>query len=299
MMLSVTFALGFAVQAASVEVRSVCEPAEAAIGQPVTCILTVVHPADTLVSLERDELALDDSWVAEGERRLVGAADPADPARRVTRVAWTLRSLEAGERALVVPAVRIHRDGAPRVIDAPPALLVVLPALSEGEDEARPAAGFRPAPAWDRPLSGSLARLAGLALLLGTSAVFFFRRARRTSVAAGVPSPAERLAALGEHSGEFEGSAELHYELTALVREAVDESEGIERRAATDEEWLAALGESEAVDGETRLRLAELLAECARVKYGQERPTRWAVETTLETARDLVASLDASPEVES
>ncbi|MAF65931.1 MAG: hypothetical protein CMJ84_09790 [Planctomycetes bacterium] len=295
--LSLALAAGLMPQAGQMRVHSACEPAEAAIGQPVVCVLTVVHSADTLVSLERDELELDDSWVSEGAGRLSGAADPADPARRVTRAAWTLRSLEPGERSVTLPGVRLHRDGAPRAIEAPAARVRVLGALSEGEDEPRPTVGFRPPPVWERPLTGLTLPLAALALLAGTAGAFLFVRARRRAVEpAGEVAPTERLAELRARLGELEGGAELHYELTALVREAADARSGVERRAATDEEWLGALG---GVDGETRRRLGEFLGECAAVKYGQERPTRWAMEATLATAEDLVAAFEPAVEGES
>ncbi|MDP6540855.1 MAG: DUF4381 family protein [Planctomycetota bacterium] len=286
-------AVGLVAQAADVRVRSACEPAEAEIGQPIDCSLWVEHPGDVLVRLRDDAPGVDDSWVVEGEPRTTTTTDPAAIDRRVTRVAWTLRSLEPGERAVALPAVRLFRDGAPAELETPPATLAVLGSLSEGEDEPRPAAGFRPAPDWERPPVAGAFVLAGLVLAGALTAWWWARTRRRVRSAEGEPTTAERLAELRGRLGELEGDAQLHYELTALVRAAADARAGEGRQAQTDEEWLASLS---AVDGETRQRLGEFLAECSAVKYGQERPTRWAVEATVAAAEDLVAVLAGGEE---
>jgi hypothetical protein len=83
-----------------------------------------------------------------------------------------------------------------------------------------------------------------------------------------------------------------HYELTRLLREAADRGQGVDRRALTDDEWLAVFRSSGSADQAARAE--RVLARCAEVKYAGRDATKWAVDETIGEARELLLALEAS-----
>jgi hypothetical protein len=122
----------------------------------------------------------------------------------------------------------------------------------------------------------------GLALL----ALVLWRLRRRPVKQAEIqPSLSARLDQLrSEVDGDALRVAALHSELTHLLRAAYgDDSSGW-----SDEEWVerAELSESQRAD------LRGVFSSCAEVKYGGARPTRFAVEETLQRAQALISQTE-------
>jgi hypothetical protein len=268
--------------------RATCAPEEAEIGQPIECALEVRHPAGVRVRVKAGELELDDSWVLLEEPTV--ATLPAEGGGERTRAVWRVASLEPGARTLELPTPRYEWDGALHALSAEPARVTVRPALAEGEDAPRPARGFRPPP----PEPAPPVPRTWLAALLGVVATLVVvmvvaRLRRRPQLAPAPATPGEELARLMERPLDEPADVRgVHYELSRLVRRAVDERLGRDLRGLTDAEWLERTAATPGVSKETHDELARLFATCERVKYGQEVPTRWAAKETLESARALV-----------
>ncbi len=194
-------------------------------------------------------------------------------------------SLEPGERELALAALRI---GA-RDETLPPLPVAVRAALHAGEDAPRPARGLREVrdfPA-QRGLLGPAALLG--ALVSAVLAALVVRRVRRrVPAAAPPPTPLARLEALGA-AREAEARA-VCYELTRILRGALDAHLAREFEGLTDEEWLAATPDAALPSG-TRAALGRLFARTERIKYGVEMPTRFALEELLGEGRAVLGAL--------
>ncbi len=195
-------------------------------------------------------------------------------------LSWSLFALEPEAGALPVPLLTLSGES----IDLVAPSIDVAGALAEGEDAPRPARGFY-SPDMDSEASGGgpwpliVGGLAVLALMLW--------RARRRPVkqAESQLSLSSRLDQLrADVDGDALRVAALHSELTYLLRAAYgDDSSGW-----SDEEWVerAELSESQRAD------LRGVFSSCAEVKYGGARPTRFAVEETLQRAQALISQTE-------
>ncbi len=210
------------------------------------------------------------------------------PRTLVVRSKWTLASLEAGERALPMPAWEgIEVQGAE--------LILFRSLLAEAEDEARPLAGFPELPplrvdgeqteAWMYIVPGAvLILLAGF--LLGRRSRAETRKdpkALRQSIDAELES-LRGLAAPGTKASSDEIRAG-YFALTRLVRVSAElrspHVASLVRVGMTDMEWAEAVGASD----ETR----ELFAEAGFIKYGGDLATCWGLAERLAVVTSLCA----------
>jgi len=258
---------------------------EAEIGQPIACELIVSHPLGTRVNVDLESLAPNDGWIVLDEPKLLTTRHTYDnqPAAihtyygSITTVEWTLAALEPGAHTVVAPAVMCEIDGVAENCADSSHAVAVLGALAEGEDAPRPPA--RPelpsSEAEGRYVSAWWLLAPPVGLVLIALAWRFARRERAVPVVTG-PSARASLAALDLElpAPEYCGLLRGH------LRDAVDERARLDRRGLTDDEWLAACG----ADPETIDRLRTLLATCEAVRFGGERPTRWALETLRDEA---------------
>ena len=190
-------------------------------------------------------------------------------------LSWSLFALEPEAGALPVPLLTLSGES----IDLVAPVIDVAGALAEGEDAPRPARGFH-SPDMDSEASGDGPWL----LIAGGLAVLAFwslrrRPAKQTELELSFSSQLEQLRS--EMDGDALRVAALHRELTHLLRAAYgDDSSGW-----SDEEWIerAELSESQRAD------LRGVFSSCAEVKYGGARPTRFAVEETLQRAQALIS----------
>jgi hypothetical protein len=285
------------VQAAPpVTARLTCEPATAELGEPLRWTLRVEHPAGASARLEEDPStppAGDTAaWLVLAAGEPLTLPDPRDATRAITTWHWSACALEPGQRGLpALAAVVDGGDGWMRAAAEPPQV-EIRPALAEGEDAARPALGFREVEIAPQArvlwpwITGCVTLLAA-AILAAVS----IHRARRAQPKA-EPSAAVQLAGLAARSFETpQDVQEAHYQLSHIVREALDRRAAQARRGLTDEEWVA-LASSE-LEPAARAQLQQLFAACAEVKYGARRPTHWAAGETIAKARELVDGLDA------
>ena len=257
--------------AASAELPVAVSSAEVQIGEPVVCTVDLGAIEGSRPALSEEAMGPGRGWIILEPptiRRAQGGGQT---------LSWTLFALEPDPGVLPTPAL-LH-EGAQLALVAP--TITIAAALAEGEDAPRSARGFHVPPAM-ADLSSSKMRLLALLVVagLGLSAWVVMRRRRSQPVAE--PSLSERLASLGEG---VEGDGPLvvawHGELTRILRAAYSD----DHAGWSDEEWVerAALTEAQ------RVELRGILASCAAVKYGGARPTRFAVEETLERARVLIS----------
>jgi hypothetical protein len=274
-------------------------PSAVQVGEPFELVLTCVEnaPASALAGAE-PALELDATWAVLEER--------ARPWERT----FLLVSLEPGRREIPRGALAAHAIA--RGLDwAPESLLLdVAPALAAGEDAPRPMRGLRTLPA--REVSASLPwTWIGLGAILTGSAIglVLWRSAARRGGRAASPAsdPLDRLERLGAELARAEGDALIvgHHELAGLLRAGSPGNEaprgGAARNGAarepargtalTDEEWMAQLEASGRVPQAERDRCARLLAELARVRFGGERPSSFAVDDAIREARALLLAL--------
>jgi hypothetical protein len=269
------------------------EPRPCAVGEPIRVICDVPHAAGGGAWAREPELDPADPWVfLDAAREELGA--------EATRLTWRLLALDPERPTPPELGYALRADAgadARSVAVAAPAVELA-GELAAGEDAPRPLIGLRELPArFDAPPAGTPARMllsaafALVVLLLGASVWVRRRRALAARGRADRATPAERIAALA--AAEMPGKAR-HYELTRLVRQALDERAGKRHAGWTDAELADAL----AADAELRGKLgdaacdaaAELLRRAAPAKYAGALPTDFAVRETFELAQRAFAA---------
>ena len=247
---------------------------EAQIGEPIQCTVDLSELEGVALSFEDEVFNPGSSWVLL-EAPMIERAG----AGQVT-LSWSLFALDAEAGELPVPLV--SAVGEPVSLLAPS--VMVLAALADGEDEPRAARGFH-SPALESSSSSSEIWL----LITGIVALVLFAlwRLRRepTKELVSELSLSARLKQLrSEADGDTAVLAGVHRELAHLLRTAYgDNSEGW-----SDEEWVEMAELSE----EQRVSLRGILSACSEVKYGGARPTRFAVEETIDRASALLTQAE-------
>jgi hypothetical protein len=280
-------------------------PREVEVGEPMVWTLDVLHPAGVTPRLPDDDLGLGDRYVvleASGEltSRVDGAGGASGAAALRTRKSWTVIALGPTK---VLPSMEIFfgdEDGGPSILTAEGELQVR--SLIGGDDEARPAKGFRePSTAADiEPIVPWWAAAAAATVTLGVVALLVRGRRRRATATPALP-PLERLAELEQSvATDLPALQALHYSLTALLRDTLDQELGARRAPLTDEEWLAAVQADGRLAPAVREALGEVIGRAAEVKYARHKPTKFAVDETLRAARGaLEATAGANGRTES
>lgn len=276
------------------EPRWIVDPREREVGELVEVALLVPLATDERLEVDATALEADPSWVLEGAPRRGSVPASGDqPAGMLLR--WSLASLEAGERDAPTPALaRVDAAGKRTSLSLVGPTLRFTSVLAQGEDEARPALGFRPLE--ERLATNSKAwLLAGCGALLAAGlATWWWLRQRARPSRAAPPTSLERLAQLESRSVETrEAARDVYYELIALVRSHLDSSTGVARESLTDREWLAA--SASRVGDEIAAELDALVRDAEPVKYASHHPTHWAVREALERARKVLKALDEAP----
>lgn len=264
------------------------EPREVEIGQPIALELVLEHAASERPAPDPAALLPDPSWVLLELGAPLRAVDPADPARATTRIELRVASLDPGERELTLAPLRIGaRD---QVL--PSVSITVRAALHPGEDAPRPARGLREVR--DFPAESSLiapALLFGVLVLAALAALLARRWRRRAPVPEPVLTPLARLEALaGAREAEARATC---YELTRILRGALDAHLSRDLAGLTDEEWLAATPPG-VLPGEARAALGRLFARAERIKYGVETPTHFSLDELLGEGRGVLGSLEGA-----
>jgi hypothetical protein len=266
------------------EARLTVHPSSVEVGQELVIALEVGHAEGERAALEEGALELDESWIVFASEAPLALPVPGQPGRARTRASWTVASLEPGERE--IPAVRYRIGGEGHA--SPAAQVSVASLLGEGEAQARPPKGFRPLAGEARSPFLWIPWVCAAVALAAAAALAVRARRRRGRVVSAPPGPLERLAELEARPLDDPLEVrEAHFELTRAVREALDRRSGRERSGLTDAEWLGEVRGTLA--REQALELEALLASCAAVKYGGERPTHWAAREALQRARRLAA----------
>jgi hypothetical protein len=240
------------------------------IGEPIHCTVDLSLVDGSAPVLDEQSYNPGPSWAV-----LSGPVVERSGEGKAT-LSWSLFALE--EKAGALPTPSLSSSGEAINLVAPS--VTVAAALAEGEDEPRPARGFY-VPEIESAASGLgpwPLLVAGLAVL-----AFAFWRSRRKSTPEAELELcfSARLDLLRSGvDGDASSVSALHSELTHLLRAAYgDESSGW-----SDEEWVE---KADLSDGE-RAELRGVFSACAEVKYGGARPTRFAVEETLERAQALL-----------
>lgn len=282
---------------APVRARLRPEVANSEVGEPVVWHLEVEHPSALRIDVDASGLESDLAWVVLGEGPRTGEPDGARPGRRILRASWTLAALEPGESFPVGLRVSYSVAGENREVGLEASPLEVAGLLTPDETAPRPRRGWRDdIPEDPSPPPGTLP---ALALVLLVPLAWFVRRVLgRGRPEEGAedpePSPLEALQGLRAGTVRVDGSRELHYRLTALLRSLVDGLSGEDRSAWTDDEWLAALPDSR-ISSEQRTELVELFESCAPIKYGGFEPTEFRVAEHIERAAELARHLSDAP----
>ena len=277
------------VWAETARVRWEAAPSRAAVGEPIVLSLAVEHPAGARASLPQGWLDGDYSWALAAPERLEAASTP-----EATRWRVELASLEAGERELPqVQAVVELGDGAKAELEQVATKIAFAAELLEGEDAPRAPRDFRPAEPENAGWSWPWVAAGGALLVAAGALAGYLLRGRRRELEA-PPSVAARIAALGSRNlDDAQVVREVHYELTALVREQLDARDGVTRRALTDEEWLARAGAN--LPAESAQELGELFRSARVLKYGGAKATAWAVRDNLARAQRALEAAEKSP----
>ena len=268
-------------------VRWEAAPARAGVGEPIVVSLVVEHPEGARASLPQEWLDAELSWALVAPGRLDATSTP-----QATRWRVELASLEPGERELPQGPVQVELAGGTKAeLEQVPTMVAFAGELLEGEDAPRAPRDFRPAAPEDAGWSWPWVAAGGALLVaVGALAGWLLRGRRRESEAP--PSVAARIAALGQRNlDDAQVVREVHYELTALVREELDRRAGVVRRALTDDEWLA----RSQLTTEVAQELGELFGSARSLKYGGAKATAWAVRDNLARAQRALEAADGSP----
>ena len=245
---------------------------EVQIGEPIQCTVDLSGIEGVALSSE-ETFTPGLSWVLL-EAPMIGQMDGAK-----ATLSWSLFALDADAGALPIPSLSVA--GEPLTLLAP--RVTVSAALAEGEDEPRAARGFH------TPEPDSISSSSAVWPLLVAAALVLFGlwRLRRRPSAELTPelSLGARLSELrSEADGDAAALASLHRELAHLLRTAYGDSS----QGWSDEEWVERAELSE----EQRTDLRGILSVCAEVKYGGVRPTRFAVEETIDRVSTLLIEAD-------
>lgn len=279
--------------AADVRATLAAEPARAEVGEPVVLSLVVERPSSVAVEAPKIEPGVLGSWMfveALGARR-----EPKRdlPGTVVETTSWRAFALEGGA-ALPPIEVSFTADGDAQKILATAAAVDVPRALAEGEDAARPPKGFREPVAWvDGGSRLALLGIAAASVLVALVAAWIVRRRKRVAAPVAGPSAADLLTRLA--AGARDDSAvnrDVLYEVTRIVRAAVDAHVGEVRAARTDAEWLALVAADARVPEGARSASKRLLERAEQVKYAGVNPTRFATDEALLDARAIVEALE-------
>lgn len=244
------------------------------IGQPIRCevSLDALEGGSEALSVGRFEPGL--AWFVADEPALHRSSDGA------RTLSWTVLALEPDPGPLPVPS--LESDGAPIALVAPS--VAVAAALEPSEDAPRPARGFY-IPEWARAEASKLPLFLGGVAALSLALIIWITLRRRVSLMPEPESLAERFAKLDQPiDGDDPRVGDWHGELAQILRVA----HGDEQSGWSDEEWV----ERAELSAELRDELRALFDVCAAVRYGGARPTRFAVEETLERARALVTDAE-------
>lgn len=282
----------------------VVERPEVHLGEPFELRVDVDHGAGSVLRVGELPWRPEQGWLLFEAGEPV-ALDRADGRGLTTTVRFRVAAIEQAQvetedgwawsasRAVPAPElVLVDADGE-RPVACAPAELVALSVLAVGEDTPRPLPGLlAPPPA--APARQSWLRAAVVAAVSAAVLVWAWLVLLRQRGDGGARRPEatvdERRRAIDGVLRAGEASPALVFELTALVRDAVDARLAAPRRGLTDAEWLAALprdADLASLGG----RLGEFLARAARAKYAGDEPTQFAVE---ELAREALALVDAA-----
>jgi len=281
------------VLAADVRATLAAEPARAEVGEPVVLSLVVERPSSVAVEAPKIEPGVLGSWMFVESLGLRREAQRDAPGTVVETTSWRAFALEGGA-ALPPIEVSFTADGEVQKIVAAAGTVDVPHALAEGEDAARPHKGFRELVVWAD--GGSRLALAGIAfasVLVALVALWIVRRRKRRVVPATGPSPAALLAQIaGAARDDSSANRDVLYEVTRIVRAAVDAHVGEVRAARTDAEWLALVAADARVPEGARSASKRLLERAEQVKYAGVNPTRFATDEALLDARAIVEALE-------
>ena len=259
--------------AAALQLPVVVSAEEVQIGEPIQCTVDLSGVEDVTLS-PAEVFNPGFSWVlleAPMIERLDGAK---------ATLSWSLFALEADAGELPTPPLSLA--GEPVTLLAPS--VTVLAALAEGEDEPRAARGFHPLELDSESSSPGAWPLLVVSSVLALFALYWLRR-RPSKELIPVLSLSARLEELrSEVDGDAAALANVHRELAHLLRTAYGDSS----HGWSDEEWVERAELSE----EQRADLRVVLSTCAEVKYGGARPTRFAVEETLDRVSTLLIEAD-------
>jgi hypothetical protein len=265
------------------------DPREREVGESFEVALVVPHARNERVELDASALEVDPSWCLASAPRSAPVRDGSGVIVG-THFTWSLASFEPGERDLPQPKVtRVDASGRRASLELPLQSARFTGLLAQGEDEVRPALGFRPL----EPLAEANSSLpwvvGGVLGALAACGVWLFLR-RRKAPRLAPPSSLQQLADLEARPVETrEAVREVYYELTALVRGEFDARAAKSRAALTDREWLASV--STQTSAESVRELEALFAEAEQVKYAAQHPTHWAVRESLAKARRVLEAL--------
>lgn len=267
------------------------------IGEPFEITFEVEHEAGATLTWPDPKL-LPRSFVFLGERGTRREIDPARPDSVTTRTRWALMVLEGGDIALPAFDVKLHAGGGDQVLHVAGPELVVPHALEQGEDAPRPARGFRDVPDVASASSRLLLVLALPVAALLAMVVWRLARRRKPAPPAQLQSPSERLAGLESRiAAEPERSIDHVYELTRILRSALDAHAGVERSAASDEEWQRAVAGDARLPAESRALAVKLLSDAERVKYAGLPLSELGLRDALARARAAIAALEGEGQV--
>jgi hypothetical protein len=230
----------------------------------------------------------------DGPRTTRSALD-GNKGRVRTQVRWRLFALEPGARKLPALAVEYELGGETRTLAAEAGELSIAAALAPDEDAPRAPRGFHPPPA-DAHGRAAWPWLVLALCVLGLAAFVIVRRRRARAVRARPPTALEVLAALERRlaeEGEDCGRV-LVYDLSRLVRGALDAWTGEALPALTDEDWIARVQRDVRVPEAVQSGSARLLRSAQAVKYALHRPTRFALAEMLGEARGVLEALAAA-----
>ncbi len=267
------------------------------VGEPIELVLDVRHSIDQTIHIEKSAPGLDESWTVLASEEPRTEPDAAHPGRAHTFARFRIASLEPGERDLPAQKVELGRGADTLAIFSPKAHVGVKGLLAEKEDAARPIKGFRDSLELGKQASkGPWILALGVALSIVVGALIGRRMRRRKAEPAIVRTPLALLDELERSDLEAPDRArEAHFELTRILRGAIDDKSKTVRNGLADDEWLARALEDAGLGAKlapAKDEIAELLRACAEIKYGGSSATHWAARERVAKARSILKRLD-------